>query len=538
MINSINKKFFDVSKKLFAFLDNYKFIISIFVIIFILYYFMCDVIAMYFDDFGNASLSYSYTVPNVSGTNYNSSQLLEWAGQIYNHFGGRIFCAIAFIIPLLKNGIGAYMFVQSLILTGIIFFIYKIIKFYSKDNKYISLIPIIAFLLYCLIDMSYLRHGIYWASASVLYVWPLLPFFSLIYLYINVCEKIKKEKKYNRIGIHIVLCLLSFLTSFSQEQFGIGLLCFEISFILFHHLKKIKSYISIDIPLLVTTIVSYLFLFLAPGNWQRMLEKNLEFSNMSIIEKISTNFPNFIKNLFFNEIHIFIYIMCMLVFFMSYRIIIYKKDSKIKRIFFIVPALLVNLYIIFQVYLYNENHFHQTIFLILGSIWFINLFVLSIIYFSIKKKIEFCSLLVGGFSSILCLLMSPVLGGRTYLPFIFFAILFITKILHDILNDSKFLKFIFALFFVFLLRLSIINYYTIYQGYRDNYSIHKLNDSILRNYNKNSNDNKIELYKVENVWYGSTMSYEEPSMDYWIKEYYDLPQSVQFEWRDIYEKIR
>ena len=196
MISSLNKKFFDLSKKLFTFLNENKFIISMFFIMFLLYYFLCDVITMYFDDYGNASLSYAYNVPNVNGTNYTISQLLEWAKNIYNHFGGRIFYAIMFIIPLLKHGISNYMLVQSVVLTGIVFFIYKIINYYSKENKYKNIVPVIIFTLYNLIDMAYLRHGIYWASASVLYVWPLLPFFSLLYLYIKTCDKVRENKEF------------------------------------------------------------------------------------------------------------------------------------------------------------------------------------------------------------------------------------------------------------------------------------------------------------------------------------------------------
>ena len=93
-----------------------KFTISIFVIIFLLFYFISDVITMYFDDYGNASLSYGYLVENVPGTNYTITQLLEWAKFIYNNWGGRIFYAIVFIIPLLKHGIKAYMFIQSFVL--------------------------------------------------------------------------------------------------------------------------------------------------------------------------------------------------------------------------------------------------------------------------------------------------------------------------------------------------------------------------------------------------------------------------------------
>ena len=85
---------------------------------------------------------------------------------------------------------------------------------------------------------------------------------------------------------------------------------------------------------------------------------------------------------------------------------------------------------------------------------------------------------------------------------------------------------------------AIFNYIQIYHGYRENYSIYKLNDEKLRNYKKVSNNKTIDLYKIENSWYGSTQSYEEPSMDFWIKEYYNIPQDYNFNWIDLYEQLR
>lgn len=253
-------------EKISAYINKNKFTLLLFFVIFILLGLQHSVISMYFDDYGNASLSYSYWVQNVNGTNYNISQLLEWAEHIYNGWGGRILYAILFIIPLLRHGIKAYMIAQTFVITGIIFFMYKLIKHYSKKEKYLSVLPAILFVLYTCIDIIYLRHGIYWASASVLYVWPILPFLALLYYYIKLCDNIKKNVKFNKLISTVIIILLSFLTTFSQEQIGVGLLGFIILYIILHHLKQFKKYLIVDLPLLITTIISYIILFIAPGN--------------------------------------------------------------------------------------------------------------------------------------------------------------------------------------------------------------------------------------------------------------------------------
>lgn len=510
-----------------------KFIIALFLIIFILLAFQHSVIAMYFDDYGNASLSYSYWVQNVDGTNYNIYQLLDWAGHIYNGWGGRILYAIVFIIPLLKHGITAYMIAQTFVITGIIFFMYKIIQFYSKKEKGVSLIPIILFILYTCIDMAYLRHGIYWASASVLYIWPLLPLLAFIYYYINLCKKQKEKEKFNKVISIFLIVLLSFFATFSQEQIGVGLLGFLIMYIIFHHGKQIKNYLIIDLPALIATIASYIVLFMAPGNWARM-STNVEFSKLSMVEKIFKNYPEILRNIFLDPMHIFMYILCFGMFFMIYKI--YKKYGvKTKKVYCLSIPLLSNVLQMMMMH-YNGAIYHPTMFVASSTIWLISFFITSLLYFAMNEKIEFCSLEVAAVGTIFCLVLSPTVGGRTGLPFIFFIILIATKLLIDMLNDIKIMKLLAAILLLYLSMRGINNYITVYCGYRDNYAIMKLNDKILRSY-KEGNDS-ITLYKVENIWYGSTQSYEEPSMDFWIKEYYDIPQKVTFNWSDIYEEIR
>ena len=421
-------------------------------------------------------------------------------------------------------------------MTGIIFYIYKIIKFYSKDKKYTELIPILLVILYNLIDMAYLRHGIYWASASVLYIWPLLPFFAVLYLYITTCKKIKDNKKFNYSITILILIILSFFTTFSQEQIGVGLLAFQFTYIILNHFKCVKKYLKIEIPFFITTFVSYIVLFMAPGNWKRM-DTNTDFSELSIFGKIMRNYPNIMKDIFMDKMNIFIFLLCIFLLYVIY--IIYKnyKNKKVKYVF--VPiSLIVNIVLIF-VFTFKSTWLSRNIIVCpLGTVWLVILFFCSLFYFNINKKMDFCSILVCGFFTIICLLMSPVTGGRTFLPFIFFVILLDCKLILDILNDDKKIKIVMILILIFISKKAIFNYIQIYHGYRENYSIYKLNDEKLRNYKKVSNNKTIDLYKIENSWYGSTQSYEEPSMDFWIKEYYNIPQDYNFNWIDLYEQLR
>ena len=522
----IDNRFFEIGNKIIKKIDFVS--LLSFIILFILIYFQNSVVSMYFDDFGNASLSYSYATPNVIGTSYTFNQLLEWATKIYQGWGGRVFYAIFAIIPLLKTGIAPYMFVQTFVIVGICYFFYKIIEEYT-GKKY-RFIPILFFILYSLIDMFYLRHGIYWASASVLYIWPLLPLFACIYTYIkfNRLYKDNKLSKTKYILYIPLLILLIFLTCFSQEQIGVALIAFLISFILFDHLKDFKKYLKMDLICLITAIASYLLLFLAPGNWARM-DTNVEFSNLSFFEKICTNFPGIIKNIFVDPMDIFMYILTIILYYLIIKIgFEYKNKLKKWLVLSMIPFLLVLFIITIIVDL-------EILAIIFGIVWLCFMFITSILYFYSKKQLSFCAIEVGAVASIFCLLMSPVIGGRTSLPFIFFIFLIIIYFVIQILNSkTATIKLITIILICILAYKGINNYINIYEGYRDNKAINDWNFEILRNYNNESDT--ISLYKVRNSWYGSTKSYEEPSMDYWIKEYFDIPQDITFEWIDIYSR--
>ena len=82
-------------------------------------------VGMFFDDYGNASLSYSYEVSGIIGTNFGIRAILEWAYHIYMGWGGRLLYACLFLIPMLKHGIEVFMVMQSFVIILILYAIYK-----------------------------------------------------------------------------------------------------------------------------------------------------------------------------------------------------------------------------------------------------------------------------------------------------------------------------------------------------------------------------------------------------------------------------
>ena len=60
---------------------------------------------------------------------------------------------------------------------------------------------------------------------------------------------------------------------------------------------------------------------------------------------------------------------------------------------------------------------------------------------------------------------------------------------------------------------------------------------MLKNYSA-QNGNQITLYKIPESEYSAYMPYEFPGIDYWMKQYFNIPNDVTFNWVDIFEPLR
>ncbi len=502
--------------------------------IFIILFAMHHLLTMYFDDFGNASLSYNQTSEEIIGTNYSLSQLWDWCKMIYMTWGGRILWASVILIPLLKFGAGIYFAIQSLVITLIFYFIYKIAEQITK-KKHI-LIPVILLILYGLIKMPYLKEGIYWASASILYVWPLLPLFAFIYLYLKLSEKIENKEKVNYWIYLPILLILNFFATFSQEQIGVAMVVFLILFMILKHGKKWKQYNLLNIPNILVCFISFALLMLAPGNYARLDTLEAEFASLTLIGKVWKNLPSLLLIMFQSEMTIFIIILT-IVFLAC--LIKYRNEFKIKNKTIILTNIFFVLFSILCLKL-------QTKFLIIGVLygmaWILYIGIWMVIYCYQKKKMSILPIAISGCGSFFCLLISPSIGGRTVIPFLFFSFLLIVIFTNEFLTDSKLYVILFFIIAMIPFALkSAYNFGIIYNGYLLNYDIGRLNYDILEKHN-GTDKNNITLYKSKDDTFGALMPYEElaktTSMDYWIKEYFNIPQNVEFKWVDIYGDVR
>ena len=492
-------------------------------------------IGMYFDDFGNASLSYGYDSSEIKGTDYTIADLLGWSKYIYYNWGGRILYALM-LIPLLKSGASIYMFIQAFIILGIVYEIISISRI-NNINSNVCLSMFAVLLGYGSLKGDIIKDGIYWASASVLYVWPMLFFFCSILLYYKI-EKLIKENQKIKKRYYIILMITIPLVTLSQEQIGGAFLVWIIMQIIVMHWKRERNYLKLDIPYLIYSLITFGLFFSTPGNWVR-LGSDAVYANMSLVEKITTNFPKVLLLMSHPELCIFNSILLVMGIIMLYKL--WKKKNKIYLLISFVllcPWGIVTIsdMKIIQISWILTREFSFLLFLL-------DMFILLIIYCNESKNMHFIPIMIAAVASVFCLIISPSFALRSCLPYVFCCYIvwgnIFSACIVDMYKQSNKGSILICLFITAIFSVCVLkNTYKIYTGYENNHYVDRYNYNTLKNYKDTMQE--VYLVKYPNNKYRGFMSCDKgfEGTDYWIREYFDIPQNVQIKWKSLDEMIK
>lgn len=507
------------------FFKKYK-IPIIFIFFFLLVFIEHQFMWIYHDDYGYASLSYAYNVKDVIGHNFNISQLFEFLIGHYNNWGGRVlYFAIECLI--LSKSLLLFRFVQSVVITLIFYYMYKILKKYIKIDDYI--LAILSISCYGFIEIMVVRSGIFWATASVLYLFPLLPLLMFIYYY---------DSSNKKIGLNILMGVLIFLSTFSQEQISVAALSY-IGIITIYEFITTKKISKKNILMLIIGLIGFLILMMSPGTKIRMNHPTSgDFYTLSIVGKIMRNYPILIANIFSHYSKIFIVLFLSSITYLCF-INFKEKDNIINRISFL--SIMITLFItIFSNQTYFEIMYdlfsNKIIKILVLGIFTIQLLLMLysiIIYFYEKKQYIFIWITIIAVLSQASMIMAPYYPLRSV---IVFEILFDIIIVYCIVNfiNKKQSKVIIIISIVFI---SLFNLFTITRGYYRNNYVNKHNNEILINASKELKNGKkiekIELDKISDFIYSGDQPYV-GNNDYiltWVKEYYDLPEDIEITYK-------
>ena len=447
---------------------------------------------LYHDDYGYASLSYGYD-GNSHGMNWNIIDLLRFIKWHYLNWGGRVFYFFFYIIAL-RIGEDFIQVFQAIVFFFINFAIYKNCK--RQDYDLTALFVVI--FAWFSISISAIIDGVFWYTASSIYVWPFLAFFCSVFFSAN------KDKKRS---YYIVAGILLFCAGFSQEQVAFFVIVYSLCKVVEAFIKDKKS-----LMIYFFGIIGSIVLLAAPGNWNRA-EDNIEFYNLSIVEKILTNIPKIFWRNFNMEasprMYIYIVLLCIL-----------------GRKLFEKKAIVISHYVmsvLFALGVYKDK-------LVLEGIFVVCLAGEIVFYLIKTKKYECMYIFIGALATQAMLVVSPVVAPRTCLPFIIPMGYVAAVILLDSLDDGIVVEGAIAVFGV----IAVVNICLVTKGYYSNYSEYTYDRKGLEAASQAIKDGKniqsVKLKKLENDYYSGGMPYTIDYIKYWMKNYYEIPQSVEFVW--------
>ncbi len=177
-----------------------------------------------------------------------------WGGRVVSHFLLQLVFSI---------GINFFNFFNSIMFVLLGIMIYKFINI--KDKYNIIILFFIYFMLYSLIPSP--ATTIMWKSGSANYLWLTVLVLGICYIY----KKYYDNDNYIKCNMlnNILLFIYGLLCGCSNENVGCAVIVLEILYIIGYKKKYNKIPIWAILGL-VGTIVGYLFLVLAPGNFIRV----------------------------------------------------------------------------------------------------------------------------------------------------------------------------------------------------------------------------------------------------------------------------
>lgn len=490
-----------------------------------------SLVYMYYDDYGYLSLSYRVGIPEtIQGTDFSFLNLLQFLHAHYMGWGGRLLCFFTEIV-FLKGGFWVFRIVQPFVIVLAAYFSFKLAKLYIRKNLNLLLALICSF--YFLISIWVLRDSLYWATASFTYFWPLVIILPAIYFFIKQ-ERTQKNS--------IWLIIFFFICGFTYEQTGVMPIAAGGVFIIVRFIQKKKIALNTLLPVLAC-VAGYLILVLAPGNFMRIELFPEWYYQPLTAERLATRFLTLAQILFTSDggkyTSIAMAVSTILASVMLIRRSKIKQDNT-KSATWKTAVKTINIaglaLGIFSTAYFSVRLFSGAVSAIddpVCMLFFIFSSVFFVYYFIMKNQKLMVPLFLAGLASLGVLLVSPVIVFRSSTPALFVYFIVMGMIYCEFITGTR-RKWLNLVYIAPLAMMMFFNYSTILRGYAINVPANEYNQQVLEQAQQQIKNNvsvtQITLHELKDDIYGNGMPYQwdKTFLAPWIKEYYDLPDYIQF----------
>ncbi|MGI6741338.1 MAG: DUF6056 family protein [Brevefilum sp.] len=500
-------------------------------------------IHLYHDDYGYATLSYLGDFnEEIRGHQFNFNQMLTFLKAHYLTWGGRVI-PIFTLVAMLRWDFWVFRMMQSLVLTAILYFSMRMVTGKDAPETKKILDSLILMCLFGTIPIQMHKDGTYWATASLIFVWPFLGLFFAGFLLQEHNERLQNK------WLLALLVFLFLMIGMTQEQFVIVVFFMLFGFLVAHLIQEKRALIKADLLCLLAFSIGATVLFLAPGNFVRANNAiYAAFYNLSVPERINRNIPALLRIVFAKQNYpIFIIFLVTNILYLTPFIV---KEKRMRTPYIALAAaqamFLLPLVIFFTVSLMRGslpllNHtmvwLTQELFRSL-FFWLLLILVMSIpvcLHCFQQRSLPILGIYLGGVLSQFTILFLPSENYRMALIFVFSIFPVLAGMLaHAVegIQPIALKKIILGL----LLAGAVVNMGTNLFGYQRNDPIHRLNQqtliSVQHNISRGQEIGTINLQKLENDLYTGAMpamqGYE--YINKWIKKYYRIPMEIELHW--------
>ena len=517
---------------------------------------------IYYDDYGYLSLSYGTNI-DVAGAEYSFSELLAFMKGHYFNSNGRLLYMFLYCFVHMLGGIrGVQVFMATAVLAValLLFFTARRMLEGRLEAEKVSgdgtkeeggelqgrlspgaLAALAAFicLLYGTLGIMVQRMGTYWYAASFIYVVPAVAFLVFaVYFYRTVLLP-KGEKP----GIRrMCLCAaLGFLAAWSQEQWFVTTISFVV-ICLGVKLWRDRRLELYEILTFLACAAGGLIIILSPAVSARMNSAgNAEFSSLSLFGKLGRNIP-LLMNLFFSgeNIRYLMFFFPMMIFMGCMAA---AKDRKLLPLHLgfsaVSAAMFAGVFRKQKLHVFAPGAYSAlTANLLLLYIAFC--FAEVILFYRAEKQIFGSAVFAAAVLSVGSAAIVPEVPLRIFYPFLYLSWLLLAYLYGRILLiEARRIPLSAACTLAFLVMISIPNLKSIYTGYKMNYQVLMYDDAVFKKsaeaIRQGADIETIEVYELPDLLCKNEVVYDEnfSFMIAWMRQYYDLPEYVEFEYRPL-----
>lgn len=517
---------------------------------------------IYYDDYGYLSLSYGTNI-DVAGAEYSFSELLAFMKGHYFNSNGRLLYMFLYCFVHMLGGIrGVQVFMATAVLAValLLFFTARRMLEGRLEAEKVSgdgtkeeggelqgrlspgaLAALAAFicLLYGTLGIMVQRMGTYWYAASFIYMVPAVAFLVFaVYFYRTVLLP-KGEKP----GIRrMCLCAaLGFLAAWSQEQWFVTTISFVV-ICLGVKLWRDRRLELYEILTFLACAAGGLIIILSPAVSARMNSAgNAEFSSLSLFGKLGRNIP-LLMNLFFSgeNIRYLMFFFPMMIFMGCMAA---AKDRKLLPLHLgfsaVSAAMFAGVFLKQKLHVFTPGAYSAlTANLLLLYIAFC--FAEVILFYRAEKQIFGSAVFAAAVLSVGSAAIVPEVPLRIFYPFLYLSWLLLAYLYGRILLiEARRIPLSAACTLAFLVMISIPNLKSIYTGYKINYQVLMYDDAVFKEsaeaIRQGADIETIEVYELPDLLCKNEVVYDEnfSFMIAWMRQYYDLPEYVEFEYRPL-----